>query len=143
MFFGRLFHLTCKNRYLRFRRTRNDRKTKCFLMLFVKIDENRCTGVQNRPGRPSAWPLTPVVRPSARSSAVRPPVRFPSAAVRPPVRPPGPGPATVFFFKTARPPVRLSARPSFRRSARPSGPGLATVFFAKVDEHRYTIVQSR
>ena len=74
-FFGRLFHLSCKNQYLRFRRTRNDRKTLCFWMLFVKIDENRCTVVQNRPRRPSARPLTPVVRPSVRPFVSRPSAR--------------------------------------------------------------------
>ena len=47
-FCGRLFHLSCKNRYLRFRRTRNDRKTQCFSIFFVNIDENRCTVVQNQ-----------------------------------------------------------------------------------------------
>ena len=40
-----LFQFCNKNRYLRSRPMRTDRKTQC---VFVKIDENRCTVTQNR-----------------------------------------------------------------------------------------------
>ena len=62
---------------------KRQKNTVFFNMLFVKIDEHRCTVVQNRPCRP------PAVRPSAR----RPPV------LRPSVRPLGPGPAEPIYIK--------------------------------------------
>ena len=93
-FFGRLFHLSCNKLYLRFRRMRNDRKTICFFMFFVKIDESCCTVVQNR--LPSA---------RLRPSALRPPVR-PSARPSPPVRPSArTGASRTYIHKTPdRPP---------------------------------------
>ena len=85
MFSEPRFHFCNKNRYLRSRPMRNDRKTLCFLLRFVKIDENRCTVVQNQPCRPSARPpARPPIRPSARPSA----------------RPPGPGPAEPIYVNS-------------------------------------------
>ena len=55
-----------------------------FFVFFLKIDEHRCTVVQNRPCRP---PIRPPVRPAVAGHppSARPPVRPPSAL--PPVRP--------------------------------------------------------
>ena len=79
-------------------------------MFFVKIDENRCTIVQNRPCRPPARP--PVVRPSACRPPGRPPVRPPP--VRPSARS---GAGRTYIHKTPdRPPWAAVTRMSSYRA---------------------------